>query len=204
MFSFNIWSEKPTPTNANTTHWFSLLNKKDQQEIINKLETQPFAMIVLQRLHLHYLYKSNLAPEGPLKDYIYHHFQPTLRLDNYDIWTHRGREIAFVNIFQIRGQIIEVSTINRPEINGSISVFDKRNDKEFPLVLENSDLGSTPNGLNGTPIFHLKIKLPPDFDATQPKQLILLFKNATGHLLTSAKFNEAPSPLNAAVPPPTN
>ena len=106
MFSFNIWSGRPTPTAANATHWFSLLNETQQAAIQRRLEADPRAMVVLHRHHLNYLYENGLGPTGPLKDYLLRAFQPALRLHGYDIWVKSGRTITAEGTFRIHeGQI---------------------------------------------------------------------------------------------------
>jgi hypothetical protein len=106
MFSFNIWSDRPTPTAANATHWFSLLNETQQAAIQRRLESDPRAMVVLHRHHLNYLYESGFGPTGPLKDYLLTAFHPAIRLGNYDVWIKIGRTIPAEGTFRIHeGQI---------------------------------------------------------------------------------------------------
>jgi len=106
MFSFNIWSGRPTPTAANATHWFSLLNEEQQVEIQRRLEADPRAMVVLHRHHLNYLYETGFGPTGPLKDYLLKAFQPAIRLAGYDVWIKTDRTIPAEGTFRIQdGQI---------------------------------------------------------------------------------------------------
>jgi hypothetical protein len=101
MFSFNIWSDRPTPTACNATHWFSLLNDKQQAAIQRQLEADPRAMVVLHRHHLNYLYETGFGPAGPLKDYLLKAFQPAIRLAGYDVWTKTGRTIPAEGTFRM-------------------------------------------------------------------------------------------------------
>ncbi len=94
MFSFNIWSGRPTPTNANTTHWFSLLGPERQQAIIRQLETHPRACVIVHREHVTYLAKRGLAPAGALHDYIAREFEPAFTVDDFEFCVRRGRRIA--------------------------------------------------------------------------------------------------------------
>ena len=105
MFSFNIWSGKPTPTAANVTHWFSLLSHDQQAKIMSKLGEDPRAMVIMHRYHLHYLYENGFAPQGPLKDYLLGSFAPAVRLGEYDLWVKRGRRIEALDTFQIESGI---------------------------------------------------------------------------------------------------
>lgn len=93
MFSFNLWTDRPTPTRANVTHWFSLLDDRRQQAIIAALEAQPGAVVIVDRAHVAFLAERNLAPKGPLYDYIGRHFEPAFALDSVEFCVRRGRTI---------------------------------------------------------------------------------------------------------------
>ncbi len=94
MFSFNIWTGRPTPTSANVTHWFSLLSESQQRAIIARLEADRRAVVMTNRFLINYLIETGFPPHGILKDYLVKHFVPALRLDTYELWVHRGRKIA--------------------------------------------------------------------------------------------------------------
>jgi len=94
MFSFNVWSGRPTPTRANVTHWFSLLDEKQQQAIIDQLEADPRAVVIVQSYLINFLVVRDLAPRGPLHDYLLRNFAAAFRLDTYEFWVRRGRTIA--------------------------------------------------------------------------------------------------------------
>jgi hypothetical protein len=107
MLAFNIWSDRPTPTAANATHWFSLLNPTQQAAIQRQLESDPRAAVVLHRPHLHYLYEAGIGPTGSLKDYLLTAFQPAIRLAGYDVWVKTGRTIPAVGTFRMHeGRIV--------------------------------------------------------------------------------------------------
>jgi hypothetical protein len=101
MFSFNIWTERPTPTDANVTHWFSLLSEPQQQAIVARLEADSRAAIVVNRYLFSYLVDSGFPPRGTLQLYIAQHFAPALRVDTYELWVHRGRHLAPLSLAQI-------------------------------------------------------------------------------------------------------
>lgn len=93
MFSFNIWTDLPTPTHANVTHWFSLLSAARQEAIIDELEKHPRACVIIDRGHVDFLIKRNLAPKGPLHDYIAQRFEPAFTVDHFEFCVRRGRRI---------------------------------------------------------------------------------------------------------------
>jgi hypothetical protein len=103
MFSFNLWSGHPTPTTANVTHWFSLLDPSRQNEIIRSLEQDPKAVLIVNRGHLKYLYTTGFAPTGALNDYLRATFVPVLRLETYDLCVKQGRSIKACETFGISG-----------------------------------------------------------------------------------------------------
>jgi hypothetical protein len=93
MFSLNLWSGLPTPTLANVTHWFSLLDVAKQEAIIRKLEGHPRACVIVQREHVNFLARGGFAPAGPLHDYIAKNFTPAFALDDFEFCVRRGRQI---------------------------------------------------------------------------------------------------------------
>ncbi|MBX3751866.1 MAG: hypothetical protein KF897_17445, partial [Opitutaceae bacterium] len=93
MFSFNLWTGRPTPTLANTTHWFSLLTADQQQAIIRALAAHPDACIIRQRDHLDFLARRSFAPAGPLHDYVTAEFAPAFTLDDFEFCVRKGRRI---------------------------------------------------------------------------------------------------------------
>lgn len=46
LFSFNIWTERPTPTNANATVWGQLLTDQQKAEILTRLHQDVSALVV--------------------------------------------------------------------------------------------------------------------------------------------------------------
>ena len=94
LYSFNVWTGKPTPTLANATHWFSLLSEEQQQAIIARLKTDPRACLIVQRFVVDFLHANGFATTSPLLDYLAADFEPALRIDTYELWVHRGRSIA--------------------------------------------------------------------------------------------------------------
>ena len=94
MFSFNLWTGLPTPTLANVTHWFSLLDAPRQQAIIAALAQHPRACVIVQTDHLDYLRQHHLAPAGPLYDYLMGQFETAFEIDGFQFRVHRGRHVA--------------------------------------------------------------------------------------------------------------
>ena len=94
MFSFNLWTGVPAPTLANVTHWFSLLSAGQQQAIIHQLEQHPRAAVIVETGHVDFLRKRQLAPTGPLYDYIEREFVPAFTIDGFQFRVHRARQVA--------------------------------------------------------------------------------------------------------------
>jgi hypothetical protein len=94
IYSTNLWTDLPTPTLANATHWFSLLPPARQQEIIDRLAATPHAVLLVQRDVLDYLAKFGFTTRGPLYDWLNANFESAFTLEGYEFWVHRGRTIA--------------------------------------------------------------------------------------------------------------
>lgn len=94
LYSANLWTGLPTPTLANATHWFSLLTERQQQEIIDRLSSQPRAVVLIQRGLLDYLVKNGFAQRGPLQAWLRANFQQAFAIYPYEIWVKQDRQIA--------------------------------------------------------------------------------------------------------------
>lgn len=94
MFSFNLWTDVPPPTLRNVTHWFSLLNAAEQQAIIDRLDTEPDSLLIVQHNVLAQLLRDGFRAEGPLMQYLMEHYQRAFAIEGYTLWTKRGRAIA--------------------------------------------------------------------------------------------------------------
>lgn len=97
MFSFNLWTGRPTPTSNNVTHWFSLLGASQQRDIVDQLQADPHAVVIIHPPHLKHLWDRGLAPSGLLIDHLLQAFEPALRLYAYELWVRAGRSIAPVS-----------------------------------------------------------------------------------------------------------
>lgn len=93
MFSLNLWTDLPTPTHANVTHWFSLLDNTRQQAIVDALSAAPRACVVIDRGHVKFLRERGLAPKGKLFAYLESEFEPAFTVDQFEFCVHRGRRI---------------------------------------------------------------------------------------------------------------
>jgi 4-amino-4-deoxy-L-arabinose transferase-like glycosyltransferase len=94
MFSLNLWSEVPTPTLTNVTHWFSLLDEKQQAEIVRVLVAHPRSCVIVQRDHVEFLQKRNLAPSGVLYDFVSRNYEPAFTIAGFEFCVRKGRRIA--------------------------------------------------------------------------------------------------------------
>ncbi len=94
LYSFNLWTGRPTPTLANATHWFSLLNPAQQNQIAARLAADPRALVIVERTLLGFIRASGLPVTGPLHDALDRDFTPVLAAGNYELRARRGRTIA--------------------------------------------------------------------------------------------------------------
>ena len=94
IYSFNLWTQLPTPTLANATHWFSLLSTGQQRAIIARLRAEPHAALIVQGDTLKYLVQHGFRVRGELADYLGTEFVRAFTVDNYEFWVHRDRLVA--------------------------------------------------------------------------------------------------------------
>jgi heme/copper-type cytochrome/quinol oxidase subunit 4 len=106
MLSFNIWSGRPAPIIANTTHWFSLLDEARQNEMVRVLQNDPRAMLVFHHDLINFLANQNIVPSGPLSDYLRRAFTPVIHVGPYDVCVKIGRTIPCYETFKDRNGLI--------------------------------------------------------------------------------------------------
>ena len=99
-FSFNQWSDLPTPGAKNVTHWFSLLGDEDQSAIIGTMHSASRPAFVLQRAQLSFLAESGFAVQGRLVAHLRHDYHEVLRIDAFSLWVNKGRDIRPLNILE--------------------------------------------------------------------------------------------------------
>lgn len=98
MFSFNTWTRLPSPSLANTTHWFSLLDRRQQDEIAAALTRTKRPVVIVQHGLLDYLADKNFPITSPLQAYLNQNFERVFSLQQYEFWVRRGRSIAPLGI----------------------------------------------------------------------------------------------------------
>ncbi|MBS0664167.1 MAG: hypothetical protein JSR48_12955 [Verrucomicrobia bacterium] len=164
MFSFNLWSQQPTPTLANVTHWFSLLDDDQQDAIIASLAAHPRACVIVQAGHLDFLRQRHLTPGGKLYDYVMSHYETAFEIDGFQFRVAKGRRIAPLFTAEIFGSkaagpgvadtLVKLDVLLAPgqEI-GSIALTAMDEARPAPLVLSraNTRVEVTPIDLSGQP-----------------------------------------------------
>ena len=148
MFSFNVWTGLPTPTDKNTTLWFSLLNATEQQEIIDALENKPRAVLIVQESLLELMQANNLPMRGPLWDYIHRNFNAAFRSNGFAFWVHNGRSVSPFNLAtvsirrspdsagQIHDTLLSFNLVHDGAPIAAIAVRSGDDGRENPLVLD--------------------------------------------------------------------
>jgi hypothetical protein len=92
--SFYGWTGLPSPTLANTTHWFSLLTPVQQDEIAAALTRSERPVLIVQRGLLDFLAGENFTTASPLQRYLLKNFTRVFSVDQYEFWVRRGRVVA--------------------------------------------------------------------------------------------------------------
>lgn len=90
LFSFNLWTNLPTPTAQNITHWWSLLDESRQGTIATRLRAAARPVIIIQRnLISAGLARTSYRPT-PLTRFLDDEFTPLFSLDSYEFRVRRG------------------------------------------------------------------------------------------------------------------
>ncbi len=160
MFSFNLWTDLPTPTEKNTTLWFTLLNDTEQKEIIQALEQAPHAGLIVQETLVELMQANSIPMKGVLWDYLHRNFVSAFRADGVAFWVHQGRTIAPLNL-------ATVSERSAPDPTGRL----RDTQLDFCLVHE------------GTPIAAIEIR------TGMPEHPVTQLLNAANAEVTLASIN---------------
>lgn len=93
-YSFNLWTGIDTPTRANATHWFSLLNDEQQRKIIRRLEAADRPILIRQPRVLESVMRTGVLPKGPLLDYLDSSFREAFTIGDHVFCVRDGRTVA--------------------------------------------------------------------------------------------------------------
>jgi hypothetical protein len=93
MFSFNLWSGRPTPTFANTTFWPELIKPDAQREIQARLKSDARAVVIK---------RSWDSGPGELAAFITNEFRAAFEINGYQFLVHRNRHVAALSTARIR------------------------------------------------------------------------------------------------------
>jgi hypothetical protein len=209
IYSTNLWTDLPTPTLANATHWFSLLPPARQQEIIDRLAATPQAVLVVQRDVLDYLAKYGFTTRGPLYDWLNANFEPAFALDGYELWVHRGRTIAVLSTARRLptadgrgGLALTLAALPRPvthiewcDVNAPglpLLVLDAQNTVATaePIDLAGRSLAAatpSPFPLAGAGLTRLTLRFPSTVVTIARGRGLLRLRDATGAIVTEVR-----------------
>jgi len=162
MFSFNLWADQPTPTLANVTHWFSLLDDEQQDAIIRALAAHPRACVIVQKDHLEFLRERHLTPGGRLYDYVMNRYETAFEIDGFQFRVLQGRRVAplfTAEIFNSKAggpampdTLVRLQLLVPPgQLIGSVAVAAMDDPRQAPLELgaANARVEVTPIDLQG-------------------------------------------------------
>lgn len=158
MFSFNLWSGRPTPTQRNTTLWYSLLGEPEQRAIIQALERARRPGLVVDWALVSLLQASGAPPTGPLYAYLLSNYRPAFGLHGLGFWVRNGRVIAPVGTAgQIRGNdgetVLRTCLIGTGEPVESMELFapDQPRGERLQINGHNSRIAIQPVNPDGSP-----------------------------------------------------
>lgn len=163
MLSFNLWTDLPTPTTLNATHWFTLLSAPQQEAIRAKLEASPRSCLIVQRDVLNFIVRSGIQTETPLMKWLNENYAPAFKLQTYEFWVRKGRKIAAVNTADLQAAapgvtphyqlslivaetaLRDVTSIELAKLDGDI------NETVATLTAKDAQVFVTPLASNGQP-----------------------------------------------------
>jgi hypothetical protein len=120
MFSFNLWTDLPTPTRKNTTLWFTLLNDGEQSAIIRSIERSSRPCLIVQESLVQLMQAGNVPIRGILCDYLQRHFTTAFRTEGFAFLVRNGRTIAPLGLAQLTERATPTSAQNQPDTQLSV------------------------------------------------------------------------------------
>ena len=217
LFSFNTWAQLPPPTLADTTHWFTLLSPRQQEEIAAALTRSERPVLIVQRGLLEFLAANQFSTASPLEDYLHRNFQKAFGLQQYEFWVRRGRSIALLGTAGLmrlgapqpglppaRLEIIAaipagrtVARIELATLNEAPRVLAGWDKSTGPLSWTGLDLHGTPltTGNNSAweqplpPLVRLVLPLA-QVPVLDPRHTVFYLRDASGSLLAEARFTD--------------
>lgn len=161
-YSLNLWSGVPTPTLANTTHWFSLLSAEQQAAWLERIKAAERPVFVVQHNILAALINSGFRPQSPVLDYVRDNFQRAFAVEGYSFWVRNGRTIAPLSTGTLelvnsssagRSARVELTVSARPGKITSVELWNVRTSQWLVMTLnaENTRVDITPVHLDDRP-----------------------------------------------------
>jgi hypothetical protein len=201
MWSFNIWSQKPTPTSANTTIWQVLLNEDQKHAIIKRLLEEPKSMVISRGANIY-------NPENYLDS-----FHPVVSVGHYQLWARKDRPILPLGTVELRRSndgraflifaadptehpiaAAQIRTLNSGEVVARSSVEASRSWKVLPVDLQAKPTGptSSPDKPFPLPQYSLiQVEITGNLPIANPDDLEAVLTDSTGTILESFRFNKA-------------
>ncbi|MDI1335426.1 MAG: hypothetical protein PSU94_04505 [Lacunisphaera sp.] len=215
--SFHGWTGLPAPTLANTTHWFSLLTKAQQEEISAALDRSEHPVLIVQRGLLNFLAENNFSVESPLKTYLLANFARAFSLEQYEFWVRRDRVIVplgtaeqlqlayprpgeppvkleLIVTLPARGRIARIELATLDPVPSILAHWDKSTGSLSATALDLRDLAVTVPIVSAwdhplPPVVRLSLPLTQQlmFDR---KNAVIYVRDAGGAVLAEARFTD--------------
>jgi hypothetical protein len=110
MFSFNLWSGVPTPTERNATQWNWLLSNSDQWDIVQRLKNAPRSLIITHPPSEEFLSSIGLKMDGQLQNYISNQYEPWLELGDFVVLAPINSSQAPIGLVKLAPPTLSIPT----------------------------------------------------------------------------------------------
>ncbi len=213
MYSFNLWTDRPPPTEKNTTLWFTLLNASEQRAIQDVLESKPASCIILQESLVQLMQAGKVPIQGPLCDYILREYIPAFRVEGFAFLVRRGRAIAPLGMARLLsspagehgGTELEFSWVSSVAGVAALDIEDltaNRPSQHVPLDATNfawqeiDGAGRTRSleshgvvGVPATRLIHSVIRLAVPRESLSAETTLLRLRSSTGESIAEIRIN---------------
>jgi len=216
MFSFNQWTGLPTPTFNNTTHWFTLLDERQQGEIADALTRDVRPVVIVHQGMLKFLSDAHFSIRSPLTDFLNQNFVRSFRVGDFEFWVRRGRKIVPVNTAEFlhlptpragfptdklelvvdippREKIASIELVTLSDSATVLARWDQTNAQfgrsGISVTGDAAAAGAGDSLRTISSLTRLNVALR-EGGASDPKHSMVLVKNASGDTIAEARFVE--------------
>jgi hypothetical protein len=204
LFSFNIWTQKPTPTNANVGMWGKILSDEQKAEILTRLQ-QDKSCLVIGRFAGGMFYNI---------DNFLSNFRLALYVGDYTLWTHKDATILPLGTVRLENAAdgraffvivadptkcgiaeLQIRDVERHAVAWKTGISNEKGWRITPVDLQARPIGQTTSETRPflLPDYSLvQVEISPGMRGIDVNQAEIALIDTTGAVVGSYRFDKVP------------